>query len=133
MISTPPSKTRSGDRTRLTAHEEAALWVLEEQFWTGGLDGARTTTAQGAVMIFPYPVGILQGDKIWQFLKLGTPWRSVRMSDQSFSRRGDIVVLAYGVSAEKPDTVIYEAFCASAYLLDHGKWIRLSHQQTAIS
>ena len=113
-------------------HEEATLWALEEQFWSGGLDSARTTTAKDAVMIFPYPAGILQGDAIWQFLKIGSPWRSVRMSDRNCSRHGDIAILAYGASAEKPGTIIYQAFCASTYVLDDGKWIRLSHQQTAV-
>ncbi len=113
--------------------EEATLWDLEEHFWTGGLDSARATTAKGAVTIFPYPAGILQGDAIWDRLKTGSPWRSVSMTDRNFTRQGDVVVLAYRASAEKPDAAIYEALCASTYLRDEGKWLRMSHQQTPVS
>ena len=113
--------------------DEATLWGLEEHFWTGGLDSARATTATGAVMIFPLPDGILQGDKIWDRLKHASPWRSVEMTDRTFSRQGNIVVLAYRASAERPDTAIYEALCTSTYLRDEGKWLRMSHQQTPVS
>ncbi|AHD00900.1 DUF4440 domain-containing protein [Leisingera methylohalidivorans] len=113
--------------------DEAALWDLEERFWTGGLDGARAATAQDAVMIFPYPEGILQGGEIWERLKRKTPWRSVEMTGRSLRRRGDLAVLAYRVSAEKAAAPILTALCASAYLRDNGTWIRMSHQQTPVS
>jgi hypothetical protein len=113
--------------------EEATLWGLEEHFWTGGLDAARATTAKGAVMIFPYPAGILQGDAIWHRLKTGSKWRSVEMSERNFTRQGDIAVLAYRASGEKTDATLYRALCASTYLQDDGKWLRMSHQQTPVS
>jgi hypothetical protein len=113
--------------------DEATLWDLEERFWTGGLDSARATTAKDAVMIFPYRAGILQGDRIWDRLKQGTRWRSVGMTDRSLTQRGALVVLAYRVSAEQADAPIYEALCASTYLHDEDKWLRISHQQTPVT
>jgi len=35
--------------------DETNLWDLEERFWTAGLDSARATTAESAVMVFPFP------------------------------------------------------------------------------
>lgn len=113
--------------------DEAILWDQEERFWTGGLDSARATTARDAVMILPYPDGILQGDHIWSRLKQATPWRSIRMTDRSFSRRGAVAILAYRVSAEKADMPICEALCASTYLHDEDGWVRMAHQQTPVA
>lgn len=116
-----------------SAQDDETLWDLEERFWTGGLDSARATTAKNAVMIFPYPAGILQGDQIWSRLKPGTSWRSIEMADRSAVRRGALAVLAYRVLAETADVPIYEALCASTYLLDEDEWRRMSHQETPIT
>lgn len=113
--------------------QAATLWDLEEHFWTGELDNARATTAKGAVMIFPYPDGILQGDAIWQRLNSAFPWRSIEMTDRNLTRQADIAVLAYRATAERQDAPIYEALCTSTYLRDDKKWVRMSHQQTPLS
>lgn len=117
----------------LSLQDDAILWDLEERFWTGGLDSARVTTANNAVMIFPYPSGILQGEHIWNRLKQETPWRSIQMTDRSTMRQGAFVVLAYRVSAERAEVQIYEALCASTYLHDDDTWLRTSHQRTPIT
>ncbi|MBU3001707.1 hypothetical protein KO491_17845 [Roseovarius nubinhibens] len=104
---------------------------MEEHFWTSGNENARTTTATNAVMIFPYPPGILQGDQMWTHLRGNTGWRTVVMSEQRVMRCRDITILTYRVSAEKPDVPIYTALCASTYLNDNDRWLRISHQQTA--
>ena len=116
----------------LSPREQGAIWEIEEDFWTSGADAARTTTAANAVMIFPYPPGILQGDQIWSYLRERTGWRSVAMAERRVTRCGDIAILTYRVSAEKPDVPIYKALCASTYLHDDDSWLRLSHQQTAL-
>ncbi|WP_236021250.1 hypothetical protein [Sedimentimonas flavescens] len=112
--------------------DQESLWAMEERFWTNGADNARTTTAKNAVMIFPYPSGILQGDQIWHGLTRRTGWRSVAMAERRAMQCGDIVILSYRASAEKPDLPIYEALCASTYLNDVGGWLRTSHQQTPV-
>ena len=117
----------------LTTEDAAALWHLEELFWAGGLDSARSTTAKDAVMIIPYPVGILQGDRTWQHLEQEKPWRSVEITERNAARRGSVAVLYYRVSAERADAPICEALCASTYVQDDGKWLRMSHQRTPIA
>lgn len=109
---------------------EETIWKMEERFWTDGADSARHMVAKDAVFVFPYPVGILRGDAVWREKEVAQRWRSVVMSDKYFSRKNNIAVLAYHVSAERGDEPIYEALCTSSYLLDDANWLRLSHQQT---
>ncbi|MEN8740847.1 MAG: hypothetical protein ABF308_13870 [Phaeobacter gallaeciensis] len=116
----------------LSPHEQGKLWDMEEQFWTSGADSAQATTATNAVMVFPYPPGILQGDQIWPHLRERTGWRSVVMAERRVTRCGDIAILTYRVSAEKTDVPIYKALCASTYLNDEDTWLRISHQQTVV-
>ncbi|RYH06758.1 DUF4440 domain-containing protein [Tropicimonas sp. IMCC6043] len=106
---------------------------MEEHFWTSDADNARATTATNAVMIFPYPPGILQGDQIWTHLRQRTGWRSVVMAERRVTRSGDLAILTYRVSAEKADVPILRALCASTYLNDDDRWLRLSHQQTTVT
>lgn len=117
----------------LSPREQGVLWDMEEQFWTSGADSARATTATNAVMVFPFPPSILQGDRIWNYLRQKTGWRSVVMAERRVTRSRDIAILTYRVSAEKADVPIYKALCASTYLNDDDKWLRVSHQQTAIA
>jgi len=110
-----------------------ALWQLEESLWTSGRDAARAVTAPGAITIFPYPAGILQGDAAWAHPRADTGWRSIEMLERSASVRGDVGVLAYRVAAEKPGVAIYRALCASTWVRDGASWRRLSHQQTPVA
>jgi len=64
------------------------LWELEGALWTSVRDSARTNTAAGAIVIFPYPSGIFQGDAIWAHPMADTGWRLIEMSDLSIVRRG---------------------------------------------
>lgn len=112
---------------------EDRLWEMEGRFWTQGADSARTMTAKGAVFVFPYPVGILQGDRIWREALVAQRWRSVDFSERYLKREKDIGVLAYRVSAEREGDPIYEAFCTSSYLNDNGTWLRILHQQTPVA
>ena len=117
----------------LSPREQGVLWHMEEHFWTCGADNARATTATNAVMVFPYPPGILQGDQIWTHLQQRTGWRSVSRAERRVTRCRDIAILTYRVSAEKPDVPIYKALCASTYLNDDDRWLRISHQQTSVA
>jgi len=112
---------------------EDTLWATEERFWTQGADSARTMTAKGAVFVFPYPVGILQGDRIWREDLVAQRWRSVEFSERCVSREKDIAVLAYRASANREGEPRYEAYCTSSYLNDNGTWLRILHQQTPVS
>jgi hypothetical protein len=109
------------------------LWNLEERFWTGGGDSARGLTAKGAVFVFPYPAGILQGDAMWERMARAPRWRSVLMSDRVITRQGGTAVLAYRASAEREGAPIYEALCASTYLCDEDAWVLMAHQQSPVT
>jgi hypothetical protein len=111
---------------------DAALWELEERFWTQGADSARAMTAKGAVFVFPYPTGILSGDMLWREADVAQRWRSVVMTERHLSRRKDVASLAYHVSAERNGAPLYEALCTSTYLNENGTWLRIAHQQTPI-
>lgn len=124
---------KAQDSDRSAGQENAILWDLEERCWTSGADSARTVTAKNAVMVLPYPPGILQGGEILEHIKQNTGWRTVEMKNRSAVIHDTVAVIAYVVSAEKPGIPIYEALCASTYLLDDGGWLRLSHQQTPTS
>lgn len=113
--------------------DEEDLWALEERFWIEGADSARHMTAKDAVIVFPYPVGILQGSDLWREGSIAQRWRSVVMTERYCKIEKNIAVLAYRASAERNDIPIYEAHCTSSYLLDDGKWLRISHQQTPLS
>lgn len=118
---------------RLSPRELGVLWNMEEHFWTSGADNARATTATNAVMVFPYPPGILQGDQIWNHLRERTGWRTVVMAERRVMPNRDIAILTYRVSAEKADVPVYKALCASTYLKDDENWLRISHQQTVVT
>ena len=112
--------------------DKGEIWALEERFWTEGAESARNMSAKGAVFVFPYPVGILQGDSLWRDSMMAQRWRSVVFTERSFNQEKDVAVLAYHVSAERDDIPIYKAFCTSTYLQDDGKWLRMAHQQTPV-
>ena len=122
-----PSARKPGP---LPAQDEAALWDMEERFWTGGADSAHRMTADGAVFVFPYPAGILQGDALWRERDVAQRWRSVVMTERYLAGTGDVAVLAYRASAERSGDPICEAHCTSTYLRDEANWLRLTHQQT---
>ena len=113
--------------------DRTTLWDLEGRFWTGGADFARSKTARNAIMILPYPPGILQGDHIWSHLPQRTGWRSVKMRERRVMRYGDIAILTYGVSAEKSDLPLHKALCASTYVNSDGDWLRICHQETPLA
>lgn len=112
--------------------EEDTLWDRETRFWTGGRDYAERVMGEDAVMVFPYPAGILQGRAILDGMDTAPRWRSVEMSDRVFTRKGPLRLLAYRASAERADTPIYTALCASTWMLDGEDWRLVAHQQTPI-
>jgi hypothetical protein len=127
---TPPHAAHKSGA--LSPREQDDLWDMEEHFWTSGADNARATTATNAVMIFPYPPGILQGDQIWAHLRRGTGWRSVIMAERRVTRHRDIAILSYRASAEKP-TCRSTRRSAPPHTSTMTTWLRISHQQTIVT
>jgi hypothetical protein len=120
-------------REGFAVDDDNDLWDREERFWTEGADSARHMTMKGAVFVFPYPVGILQGDALWRAPEVAQRWRSVVMGDRLITHRGDIALMAYHISAERKDQPIYEGLCSSVYVIDDDSWLWLTHQQTPVS
>jgi hypothetical protein len=108
------------------------LWRLEEKFWLGGGETFHSTMADGAIIVFAYPAGILQGDSARKGVSGQPKWRSVVMADRTVNLKGDVAVLAYRAEAERPDAPILKALCASTYVRDEGTWRLMSHQQTPV-
>jgi hypothetical protein len=52
------------------------------------------------------------------------------MAERRVTRCRDVAIITHRASAEKPDVPIFNALCASTYLHDEDRWLRLSHQQT---
>lgn len=97
-MTVPASRTKTPIRaapkvSTLSSWEQKRLWDMEEKFWTSGAANARATTAYDAIMVFPYPPGILQGDQIWNHLGKRTGWRSVVMAERRVMRFGEIAIL----------------------------------------
>ncbi len=110
--------------------DESELWRLEESFWLGGAETFRSTMADGAIMVFPYPAGILRGDAITSGVASAPRWRSVLMKDRAATIRGNVAVLAYRAEAERAGEPIRQMLCASTYLREEDGWRLMSHQQT---
>ena len=113
----------------MTDMTEADFWKMEEAYWTGGAEYARSVTRDDAVFVFPYPAGIQSAEASMKGLEGGSRWRSVTFDNHSFTRQGPVVVLAYKAKAERGEDT-YSALCASTYVDDGDGWRLMSHQQT---
>lgn len=109
-----------------------ALWRLEEGAWLGGAETLHSTMADGAILVFPFPAGILQGDGIARGVAARPRWRSVLMADRTANIRGNVAVLAYRAEAEQEGAPIEKMLCASTYVREEGSWRLMSHQQTPV-
>jgi len=106
------------------------LWNAEESFWIDGPEFYEKRMMADACMVFPSPVGILEGQEILDGLRQGPRWQSVDFREKSQVRSGDTTVLAYKATAERKDSQPYIALCSSTYIRNGGTWKLLSHQQT---
>ncbi len=111
--------------------DETTLWTIEKRLWLDGAEFYEAHLAADAVMVFPFPAGILRGDAIVSGLIDGPRWNEVEMSDQHCRREGMIAVLAYRARAWRGnDDPAYEALCATTYIRDGDTWRIMVHQQT---
>lgn len=108
------------------------LWEMERRFWLDGPDYHAAHTAEGALMVFPPPAGILSGVQSLAGLKQAPRWRSVDMEDASATELGGTVVLAYRAAARRDGQERYAALCSSTYARSQGAWQLLSHHQTPL-
>jgi Domain of unknown function (DUF4440) len=106
------------------------LWEMEKRFWLDGSEFYECSMASDARMVFPSPVGILEGNKIVEGLKQGPRWESVDFENKSEAHLGDTAVLAYQATGRRADGDSYCALCGSTYVKNDGNWVLLAHQQT---
>jgi hypothetical protein len=102
----------------LTAHLQARLPNLSVR--------ATSLVAGDAKMVFPEPVGILEGDQILQGLKGAPRWKSVDIGEKFQAQLGQTIVLAYKATGRREDAKSYSALCSSTYVRDDGRSLRAS-------
>tara|TARA_R110002020_G_scaffold22372_36_gene75481 strand:+ start:128 stop:451 length:324 start_codon:yes stop_codon:yes gene_type:complete len=103
---------------------------MEEGFWKNGPEYYMARMANGAVMVYPEPTGILTGDAILEELESRPRWTSVLIDDRVLARDEDTVVLAYRARALVDGGSPYFATCASTYVGHGPVWRLLAHNQT---
>ncbi|MCX2721407.1 nuclear transport factor 2 family protein [Roseibium salinum] len=118
----------------MSKFEIDALWQLEETFWLQGEKAFAEHMADGCMMVFPEPVGLMVGNAIIDSLAGAPRWLSVQMRDRVIRQFvGDSVCLAYRARGERGgNTGPYHALCASTYVLIDGKWRLAMHQHTPV-
>lgn len=111
------------------------LWRMEAGFWTGDVDFYRQYLANGAMMVFPPPTGVLDRGRIIEAIHGSTRWQDVDMQGRQVARpQADTVVLAYRASARRDgDQAPYRAVCGSVYTRFADGWRLVLHQQSPMT
>ena len=110
------------------------LWDIEAGFWLDGPHFFEAHMAADAMMVFPAPVGILQGIRIVEALEGVPRWADIDMSEQTERAEMDVGlrILAYRAVATREDADPYEAYCTSTYRHSVDGWVMVLHQQTPV-
>ena len=108
------------------------IWKLERGFWLGDARYYAEHMADHAMMVFPEPVGVLQGDEIVAGLAGAPRWSDVTFYVRTGTRAGDTLVLAYRAEATREGAPPYVALCSSTYNHTGEAWELLAHQQTPV-
>ncbi|MDT0684255.1 nuclear transport factor 2 family protein [Roseicyclus sp. F158] len=106
------------------------LWSAERDFWLSGQKHYEEATAEGAVMVFPDPVGILTGRAIIEGLQAAPRWSEVAFLEGSALVEDGTAVLAYRAEASREGGEPYRALCTSCYRRSEDRWCLVSHHQT---
>lgn len=110
-----------------------AIWLTEQSFWLDGPAFFERSMAPEALMVFPAPVGILQGRMILDGLAGAPRWQSVALSDRHMVSRGDTLALAYRATGQRKGDTPYSALCSSTYCRSDDRWMLIAHQQTPLA
>ncbi|OOY02929.1 DUF4440 domain-containing protein [Thioclava sp. F28-4] len=106
------------------------LWEMEKSFWLDGPDFYESAMASNAKMVFPSPVGILEGEQILEGLNQGPRWEAVDFEDKTETGLGHTAVLAYKATGRREGDAPYVTLCASTYVKADKNWVLLAHQQS---
>ena len=107
------------------------LWQMEEDFWLRGADFFERAMAPDALMVFPAPVGVLNGGAVLESLRGVPRWSSCTFEDKAEAEAGDAAALVYKVCAMREGAAPYHAICTSTYVRSGETWLLLAHQQMA--
>src|SRR5690348_1971195 len=111
-------------------------WVLEEDFWRAGSEGAEQVQSYYARVLTSDAFVIVPGQKLAreQLLRQWdsrAPWTDVVLDDRhTVLVNGETVLLSYRVSASSPDTPKYEARVSSVYSWEGDNWALAFRQHT---
>ena len=108
------------------------IWAMEEGFWLDGPDFFRRHQAPDAIMAFPGPVGVIQGEAIVRTLEGAPRWDSVQMDRRSMAQAPGATAIAYRATGQREGQPAYHALCTTTYAATDGDWLLLAHQQTPL-
>jgi hypothetical protein len=106
------------------------LLDLERALWLDGAERFRVLMAEGAIMVFPEPVGILRGDAILAGLEGVPRWSGLVLTGLARVGHGATTILAYRAEARRGAAPPYLALCSSTWVRSGRDWRILCHQQT---
>ena len=111
---------------------ERALFDLEEKFWRSGLAFYRQNLAEGVLMVFPEPVGILVKEQVMEAVTRAPRWTSVEFAQRWLVEiSAATAIIAYrAVARREGDPAPYVVLASSAYVPDGRSWKLAFHQQT---
>ncbi len=112
--------------------DNSRVWAFEESLWTADADHYREAIDDECLMVVPTAPYVLSGQEAIEAVVHTPRWTSVTMSEQRVSRPQEgLIVVAYQVTASKPDAGEYKAYCTSTYRrVEHEVWKVVQHQQT---
>ena len=112
----------------MTPGEDAALWALEERFWTAG---AAESLDPACIMAFPAPTGLLSGAAIGESLAAAPRWACVALTERRIAHPAPgLAVLGYRARGLWDGAPAYAAVCTSCYRATAAGWRLVQHQQT---
>lgn len=112
--------------------EDRRVWEFEESLWTADADHYREAVDDDCLMVVPAAPHVVAGREAIEAVINTLRWSEVRFEQQQVSRPQEgLIVIAYQVTASKPDAEDYTAFCTSTYRrIEHDVWRVVQHQQT---
>lgn len=112
------------------------LLDLERRFWGASGDPGfyERHVADGALFVFPAPVGILSRSEAIAAVAEAQPWVELELTEEHVAEAGQQAALvAYRAAARRADGPRYEAYAGSVYVRRGGGWQLAYHQQTPVA
>ncbi len=115
------------------ASDLARLWDCERDLWLKGEGRHRELVSAMAVMVFPEPAGVMQGEAIFAGVASAPRWARAEITPRAGGGGEHVRTLAYAVQARRDEGGDYRALCSSTWVRDQEApegWRLLQHQQT---